>query len=162
MADVISRDSDALVQDLRALIEEARGRVARAINSELVAVYWEVGKRLRAEVGEVDRAAYGGQVVAEIAGALSAECGRGFTKRNLYSMMKFAEVFSDAEIVHALRAQLSWTHFRRNRSGPLKVGSFRGVLNWGSTGDREHDLRRSCPRLSKSTICVPSWRSAMR
>ena len=27
-------------------------------------------------------------------------------------MARFAEVFPDAEIVHALRSQLSWTHFR--------------------------------------------------
>jgi predicted nuclease of restriction endonuclease-like (RecB) superfamily len=51
-------------------------------------------------------------VVAEVANALTAEFGRGFSKRNLNYMVRFAEVFAEAEIVHALRSQLSWTHFR--------------------------------------------------
>ncbi len=104
--------SDALVQELRALIEATRGRVAQAVNSELVALYWQVGKRLLDEVVGDERAAYGEQVVSAVAKSLSAEFGRGFSKRNLYNMLRFAEVFPDPEIVHALRAQLSWTHFR--------------------------------------------------
>ncbi len=104
--------SDALVRELRSLIESTRGRVAQTVNSELVAIYWQVGKRLREEVIGPDRAAYGKQVVAEVARALTADFGRGFSKRNLHHMVRFAEVFPDAEIVHALRSQLSWTHFR--------------------------------------------------
>ncbi len=104
--------SDALVRELRSLIETTRERVAQTVNSELVALYWQVGKRLREEVIGSDRAAYGMQVVAEVARALTADFGRGFSKRNLHHMVRFAEVFPDAEIVHALRSQLSWTHLR--------------------------------------------------
>ena len=104
--------SDELLGELRTLIEVARGRVAQTVNSELVLLYWRVGERLRGEVVGDERAAYGEQVVAEVARALSAEFGRGFSKRNLYYMMRFAELFPEIEIVHALRSQLSWTHFR--------------------------------------------------
>ena len=38
------------------------------------------------------------------------EFGGGFGKRNLHHMIRFAEVFPEPEIVHALRTQLSWTH----------------------------------------------------
>lgn len=112
MTDELVPSSDALVQELRSLIETTRGRVAQTVNSELVTLYWQVGKRLREEVLGDERAAYGEQVVAEVANALTAEFGRGFSKRNLHYMAHFAEVFPDAEIVHALRSQLSWTHFR--------------------------------------------------
>ena len=113
MTDALSpTSSDMLVKELRSLIEESRGRVAQAVNSELVALYWRVGQRLRKEVIGGERAEYGAQVVAEVARALSAEFGRGFSKRNLHYMVRFAEVFPDSEIVHALRSQLSWTHFR--------------------------------------------------
>jgi predicted nuclease of restriction endonuclease-like (RecB) superfamily len=44
---------------------------------------------------------------------LAEEFGRGFTARNLFNMLRFAETFPDREIVHALSAQLSWTHLRR-------------------------------------------------
>ena len=112
MTDKLVPSSDALVQELRSLIEATRGRVAQTVNSELVALYWQVGKRLREEVLGDERAAYGEQVVAEVAKALTAEFGRGFGRRSLYRMMRFAEVYPDAEIVTALRSQLSWTHFR--------------------------------------------------
>jgi predicted nuclease of restriction endonuclease-like (RecB) superfamily len=102
----------ALVGELRALIEASRGRVAQTINSELVGLYWQVGHRLRQHVVGDARAAYGEQVVADVAASLSAEYGRGFGKRSLYRMMRFAEVFPDPEIVTALRSQLSWTHLR--------------------------------------------------
>ncbi|NLE60943.1 MAG: DUF1016 domain-containing protein, partial [Planctomycetes bacterium] len=41
-----------------------------------------------------------------------AEYGRGFDRRNLFHMVRFAEAFPEQEIVYALRTQLSWTHFR--------------------------------------------------
>ncbi|MCA9628513.1 MAG: DUF1016 family protein [Myxococcales bacterium] len=112
MPDSISLASDALLHELRTLIDTARQRVARAVNSELVLLYWQVGRRLRDEVVGEDRAAYGEQVVDAVADALTADFGRGFSKRNLYYMLRFAEVFPDAEIVNALRAQLTWTHLR--------------------------------------------------
>lgn len=41
------------------------------------------------------------------------ELGRGFMERKLANMVRSAEVLPDANIVHALRAKLSWSHFRR-------------------------------------------------
>ena len=102
----------ALVGELRRLIEASRSTAARALNSELVWLYWQVGYRLRQDVVGDGRGAYGEQVVASVASALSDEYGRGFSKRNLHHMLRFAEVFPDPEIVHAVRAQLSWTHLR--------------------------------------------------
>src|SRR5262245_47237678 len=102
----------ALIADLRLLIEESRGRVARAIEGAIVWLYWQVGARLRREVVGDGRAAYGEQVVAAVADDLSAAYGRGFGKRSLYRMMRFAETFPDPSIVTALRSQLSWTHLR--------------------------------------------------
>jgi predicted nuclease of restriction endonuclease-like (RecB) superfamily len=104
--------SIALVGELCSLIEQSRAAAARAVNSELVWLYWKVGRRLREHVVGEGRAAYGEQIVAEVAAVLSAEYGRGFSKRNLHYMLRFAEVFPEPEIVHALRAQLSWTHLR--------------------------------------------------
>jgi len=104
--------SDTLVDELRALIEQARGRVARAVNSELVGLYWQIGVRLRTELLGAERAGYGEQIVENVAASLTAEFGRGFDKSSIYRMIRFAEVFPDAEIVAAVRQQLSWTHLR--------------------------------------------------
>jgi predicted nuclease of restriction endonuclease-like (RecB) superfamily len=59
------------------------------------------------------RAEYGGQIVAVLGRQLAARHGRGFDEKSLRHMVRFAEAFSDAEIVSALRRHLSWTHFKQ-------------------------------------------------
>jgi len=44
---------------------------------------------------------------------LTFEFGSGFSQANLFHMVRFAEVYPDAKILHALSAKLSWTHFRQ-------------------------------------------------
>lgn len=39
------------------------------------------------------------------------EYGRGFSRRNLFNMIRFAETFPDEQIVQTVSAQLSWSHF---------------------------------------------------
>ncbi len=108
----LAKTSTALLGDLRQLIEQSRGRAAVTINSELVLLYWKVGQRIRTDLLGEERAEYGKQIVSTVAVQLSAEYGRGFSRRNLYNMLRFAEHFPDEEIVHALRTQLTWTHLR--------------------------------------------------
>jgi predicted nuclease of restriction endonuclease-like (RecB) superfamily len=72
-----------------------------------------VGRRIRQDILKEKRADYGGQIVASLSRQLEAEFGRGFSRRNLFNMVRFAEVFPDFEIVTALRTQLGWTHFRQ-------------------------------------------------
>ncbi len=104
--------SKELLSELRVLVVQARGRVAQTVNSELVWLYWQIGDRLRVEFLKDGRAEYGQRVVALVSESLTVEFGRGFEKRSLYRMAKFAEVFPDSQIVSALRTQLSWTHLR--------------------------------------------------
>ena len=99
--------------DLRQLIAEARQDVARQVNSALVLLYWRVGKRIRQDILKEKRAEYGERIVSALGTQLTAEFGPGFGPRNLFRMIRFAEVFPDIEIVSALRTQLGWTHFRQ-------------------------------------------------
>ena len=77
-----------------------------------VEAYWEIGRQIVEATGE--RAEYGKHLVRtrylRVAERLTAEYGRGSTQRNLYQMQQFYLAFPK---VHALRAQLSWTHYRR-------------------------------------------------
>lgn len=102
----------SLLGDLRQLIEAAREQTARAVNSTLVTMYWQIGKRIREDVLHEQRASYGEEIVSALGRQLTAEYGKGFDRRNLFYMIRFAEVFPDEQIVNALRSQLSWTHFR--------------------------------------------------
>ncbi len=90
-----------LLGDLRQLIDGACNRAAAAVNSELVTLYWYIGRRIRTDLLRDERAEYGKGIIASLG-----------KKRNLYNMVRFVECFPEEEIVHALRAQLSWTHFR--------------------------------------------------
>jgi hypothetical protein len=102
-----------LLQDVRTLIAEARRDVARSVNSALVALYWNVGRRIRQDVLKEKRAEYGEGIVAALGRQLEMEFGRGFSEKNLRRMVQFAEVFQDWKIVVSLLRQLSWTHFLR-------------------------------------------------
>lgn len=121
MEEIAPLTSDALVSELRTLIEQTRARVAQQVTSEQILLYWRIGRRLREEVLGGERAEYGEQVVTEVARELTADFGRGFSRSNLYYMMKFAEVFPDPRFVHA-RGELSWTHLREliTINDPLK------------------------------------------
>ncbi len=101
-----------LLGDIRSLIESAREQTARAVNSALVGMYWHIGKRIREDVLHEKRAEYGEEIVYALSRQLTAEYGRGFDRRNLHYMVRFAEMFPEEQIVNALRSQLSWTHFR--------------------------------------------------
>jgi predicted nuclease of restriction endonuclease-like (RecB) superfamily len=101
----------ALLGDIRGLIESAREQTARAVNSTLVVMYWQIGQRIRTDVLQNERAEYGKEIVQTLSAQLTEEYGRGFGRRNLFQMLRFAEVFPDAEIVATLSRQLSLSHF---------------------------------------------------
>jgi hypothetical protein len=102
-----------LLADIRQLIFATRERVALAANASLVMLYWQIGRRIRKDILKEKRAEYGEQIVHALSGQLTLEFGRGFTRTNLFNMVRFAEVFPDPKIVHALSGQLSWTHLRQ-------------------------------------------------
>ena len=101
----------SLLGDLRQLIEAAREQTARTVNSTLVTMYWQIGKRIRADVLQNERAEYGKEIVQTLSEKLTEEYGNGFTRSSLSRMMSFAEGFPDERIVAALSQQLSWSHF---------------------------------------------------
>ena len=103
--------ADALLHDLRHLIEETRSTVATTVNAALTMLYWRVGKRINANILHGERADYGQEIVATLSQQLSREFGSGFNYSALTRMIKFAEVFPDEQIVVTLLRQLSWSHF---------------------------------------------------
>ena len=105
-------ESEALLHDIRQLIEDSRSRLAVTVNSALTLLYWNIGRRIHTEVLKGERAEYGEQIVATLAKQLETGYGRGFSSKNLRHMLRFAEVFPSEEIVYALSRQLSWTHLR--------------------------------------------------
>ncbi len=109
-AGIETTGDEELFGDVVTLIERARTRAAVAVNSELVMLYWSVGKRIREEVLGGERAAYGEQVVRRLATQLTERYGRGWSQRGLERMVRFADVYSSREIATPLAPQLTWTN----------------------------------------------------
>ena len=100
-----------LLREVRQLIEQSRVGVAHAVNSALVLMYWEIGHRIRTEILKSKRASYGDEIVSTLSRQLTAEFGSGYSRPNLFRMVRFAETFSVREIVSTLSRQLGWSHF---------------------------------------------------
>ena len=103
--------SNELVDELRTMIAETRAGVARAVNSAMVNLYWQVGMRIRTEILKNQRADYGKQICSTLSIKLTAEFGKGFSHPNLAKMLVFAELFPDHQILLTLSRNLSWSHF---------------------------------------------------
>jgi len=80
----------AFVARVVAIIEDARSRVVRTVNSEMVLSYWHIGREIVDYVqrGE-SRAEYGGQVLEDLSAQLLARVGRGYSTRNLWYFRDF-------------------------------------------------------------------------
>jgi len=98
-----------LLQRLRIRIGEAQGRAVRAVNTELVMLYWSIGREI---LEEQERLNWGDDVIGRISQDLRADGGsaRGFSRRNLFYMRSFARLWPDQAIVQTLSAQLGWSH----------------------------------------------------
>jgi predicted nuclease of restriction endonuclease-like (RecB) superfamily len=107
------RKSDIpIVAEVRALIVSARQTVSTAVNATLTRLHWQIGTRIRRDILREKRAGYGEEILHTLSTKLSAEFGRGFSKRNLAWMIRFAEVYPDEKIFPTPSGQLGWSHFR--------------------------------------------------
>ena len=74
-----------------------------SINKSDLTTYYNIGKLLK-EAGKH----YGEGIIKEYSKRLTNEFGKGYSKRNLWLMLKFYEL---EEKVQTLSAQLSWSHY---------------------------------------------------
>jgi len=107
-----TKPTQNLMNDLRQIIDQARGHVATTANYAMTMMYWHIGERINREVLGNQRAEYGKQIVSTVSTQLQSYYGtKGFEKSSITRMMKFAKLFPDKQIVAPLAQQLSWSHF---------------------------------------------------
>ena len=107
----ITIQTDSLLAEIRALIEDTRRHVAQTANSALTLLHWRLGERISREVLQGQRASYGEEILPTLSAKLVPEYGKGFSARNLARMVRFAEAFPDPQIVASLAQELGWSHF---------------------------------------------------
>jgi predicted nuclease of restriction endonuclease-like (RecB) superfamily len=95
--------------EIVSLIQAARERSLQAVNSELVGLYWQIGKYISSKLAAAE---WGEGVVDQLAQHLARTMPglRGFTRRNLFRMRQFYETYAGDEKVTPLVTQLPWTH----------------------------------------------------
>lgn len=87
------------------VVSGARVAAIRSANALMTASYWDIGRRIvEAEQKGKRRAGYGEQLIQQLAVNLTAQFGRGFSKRNLEQMRLF---YSCCPIAQTLSAQLA-------------------------------------------------------
>ena len=99
-----------LYSEIREVLLASRRQAYSAVNFAMVQAYWQVGRLIvEHEQNGSLRAEYGKGLLKALSQKLQSEFGEGFTVRNLQQMKKFYILFPNT---HALRAQLTWTHYR--------------------------------------------------
>lgn len=105
----ISRKFEKQFEEVYNLIKKARNSALINVNSELIKLYWNVGKYISQKVATAE---WGTSVVNNLADYLKAKQPdlKGFSRRGLYRMKQFYETYKDAEKVSPLVTQISWSN----------------------------------------------------
>lgn len=114
MADItnsLSISENDLFIELSELIEQSKRQVAVQANSAVTVLFWQIGSRINQDILQNRRAEYGKQIVPTLSAQLENKYGRNFTEKNVRRMLRFAEQFTDFQIVVPLSRKLSWSHF---------------------------------------------------
>lgn len=103
---------EQLFSDVCSIIEGTRNRIATYLNTEVCMTNWYVGKRIKEDVLNNQRAEYGKQILKNLASRLSEKYGTGWGVGKLKHCVRSAYLFTEEEIGYAVRSQLTWTHLR--------------------------------------------------
>lgn len=102
-----------IVNDVRKILRTARRHAVRTINTDMVAAYWLIGKRIVIEEqGGESKAKYGEKLLQHLSASLETEFGNGFSYANLRNMRQFYMTYPDEQICYTLCINLPWSHNR--------------------------------------------------
>ena len=94
--------------DIKEMVVNSRNKVYQTVNTEMLNLYWNIGKAIMKIQQGDERASYGDAILDKLSLKLTNEFGKGFSRRNLERMRKFYICFPIATTVSS---QLSWSHY---------------------------------------------------
>jgi predicted nuclease of restriction endonuclease-like (RecB) superfamily len=97
------------LSDIKSKIKQAQYEAMKAVNTQLVLLYWEIGKLISEKQAQQG---WGKSVVENLAKDLQAEFPnmRGLSARNLWQMVDFYTQYNGVEFLQSMTAEISWTH----------------------------------------------------
>lgn len=106
-----NRDSEyvLLLDSLKTKIRSAQIKAALSVNTEMILLYWEIGKSI---LERQEEEGWGKNIINRLSQDLKTSFPemKGFSSRNLGYMKRFAELYPDDVILQQLVAQIPWGH----------------------------------------------------
>ncbi len=102
-------DYALFLSDIKAKIKQAQYEAMKAVNTQLVWLYWEIGKSITEKQAQQG---WGKSVVENLAKDLQAEFPkmRGLSTTNFWYMMQFYTEYHSVELLQSMIGEISWTH----------------------------------------------------
>ena len=87
---------EVLFERVVSILDQARGNVVRAVNSNMVLAYWLIGREIVQQVqGGKGRAEYGEKIVDDLSARLTERYGKGFSAQTLWKFRLFYQAYAD-------------------------------------------------------------------
>lgn len=108
----MSGEVSKIYTDIAELLNIARTKAYRAVNSIMVETYWKIGQRIvEEEQGGTARAEYGSKLIENLSKYLTDTFGKGFSEANLRNMRSFYIAYPEFD--RQCLADLSWSNIAR-------------------------------------------------
>lgn len=116
------------IQDLKLRIYSAQLKASVSVNSEMIMLYWDIGKSIVEKQNEFN---WGSKIVEEMAKDLKSELPdtNGFSRSNLFAMRKFYLFYRESELV---QQPVGLIENQTNLSNSVIVHQAGGQLNQDS------------------------------
>ncbi len=107
MSDIINYNND--FENLIAIIEKSKARAIRAVNAEMIEMYWQIGKYVSEKTANSD---WGKSVVQDFANYLknAYPSASGFSAQNIWRMKQFYETYCGNEKLSPLVREITWSN----------------------------------------------------
>jgi predicted nuclease of restriction endonuclease-like (RecB) superfamily len=105
----LAQDNTSAFEEVIAIIERARESAFRAVNRELISMYWEIGHYVSNKVKSDD---WGKSVVQTFSRYIQSRFVgiKGFSPQNIWRMRQFYETYVGNEKLSPLVREISWTN----------------------------------------------------
>jgi predicted nuclease of restriction endonuclease-like (RecB) superfamily len=100
---------DYRFRDIIRLIKQSRTNAIKAVNAELINLYWNIGEYISKKI---EQSEWGDSVVTELAYFIQTQEPeiKGFSDKNIWRMKQFYETYKDFPKLSTLLREISWSH----------------------------------------------------
>ena len=109
MSESLNLNNEYFFSEVIAIIDNARENAFRAVNRELINMYWNIGEYVSRRVSE---GGWGKSIVKEFSNYIQSRYVgiKGFSASNIWRMKQFYETYFANEKLATLSRELTWSH----------------------------------------------------